>query len=195
MSIIPNNVQRELAKYIKEKCPHAESGWEFSNQDEDTITGDFLGNLRTNGWQTADGFTYRFSYNKVRGRGPKAMEKEIGADGIITIELNENGETSFKSFMFQAKKEGNKTDKIQIAKMDFLFPNANVVFRYGPNGYFIENYEEEMSICKFIADVFLNCKFGIIGLHYDFRRNRIRVHNLGLKQSKYIHELVIEVNK
>ncbi|MGV0754379.1 hypothetical protein ACTS95_10000 [Empedobacter brevis] len=196
MNIIPSNIQSELAKYIREKCPHAESGWVFSNQDEDSVTGDFLGNLRSNGWIENRDFKYRFYYNKVRGRGKGALEKETGADGIITIELTSDGKTKFKSFVFQAKKIGNKTDEIQVKKMNFLFPNANVVFRYGPNGYFVENFEDkEIRICEFIADIFLKCKVGIIGLRYDANINRIRMNDGRFKKSKFVHELVIEVQE
>lgn len=197
MSIIPSNIQSELAKYIKDKCTHSERGWEFSNQDEDTITGDFLGNLRSEDWNQATNFSYRFYYNKLRGRGKGALEKEMGADGIITIELISNdGKTEFKSFVFQAKKVGNKTNKEQVEKMNFFFPNANVIFRYGPNGYFVENYNgDDIRICEFIYQIFLKCKVGIIGMRYDSSVNTIRMNNGRFKKSNFKHELLIKVLK
>src|SRR5687767_12633549 len=81
---IPDFIIRRLSSHILTQCPNAEAGWEFGNQDEDTLTGDFFGNLRT-GWHNSNDYEWRFHYNKVRGRGPGALESKIGADGIITL--------------------------------------------------------------------------------------------------------------
>ncbi|WP_299134541.1 hypothetical protein [uncultured Tenacibaculum sp.] len=197
MDYIPKNIQSELARYIQERCSSAESGWEFSNQDEDTITGDFLGNLRTPNWINKNNFEYRFYYNKFRGRGKGALEKSVGADGIITFELIENGEHLYKSFVFQAKKEGNKTGKEQLEKMEYNFPGGNVIFRYGANGYYIENYgNDNMRICEYLYNIFLNCKHGIFGVHYDSDNNEIIWKNKRpIKDGKIKHELLIKVKK
>lgn len=194
MNIIPSNIQKELAEYIKNRCPRAENGWNYSNQDEDTITGDFLGNLRSDGWRYADNFRYNFYYNKIRGRGKNALEKRTGADGMVTIELDENGIKTYKSFAFQAKKVGNRTNPSQIEKMKIFFPKGNVVFRYGPEGYYLENYDgSEMKICEYIYNVFLKCKHGIVGLRYDHKKNIFIDGGRRFSDKNIDHELLIEV--
>ncbi len=175
------------------KCPHAEEGWENSNQDEDTITGDFLGNLRSKGWIELNKFGYKLTYNKFRGRGSNALESKTGADGIVTIEIEKNNSIRYKSFVFQAKKIGNYSLGEQEALMNNHLPDCNVIFRYGPKGYKVENYKEEMSICKFISNVFLKCEFGMEDLRYDHKKNILNKDNLVFKDSIWINELEIKV--
>lgn len=193
MKIVPDIVQMKLQEYIMNRCNHAEEGWEFSNQDEDTITGDFLGNLRTKGWIESENLSFRFNYNKFRGRGNNALEKKTGADGIVTIEIERNNFIEYKSFVFQAKKVGNNSSKVQEKKMNDLLPNGNVVFRYGPKGYKVEKYKEDLSICEFISSVFLKCKFGIEGLRYDSNKNTLNKGKLIFKDSEWVNELEIKV--
>lgn len=193
MDKVPKFIQTDLSKYILSKCFHAEAGWEFSNQDEDTITGDFLGNLRTAGWIEKKNFEYRFYYNKIRGRGPKALEKKIGSDGIITIEIVDGASTFYKSFVFQSKKTGNRVNNDQLAKMEKYFPSNHVIFKYTSNGYFVENYNgSDISICKFIAEIFLNCQIGIIGTYYDPKSNKFIVNDQSTEFDD-MHELNINV--
>lgn len=102
---VPRFIIEELKNHILKVCPRAQNGWEFANQDEDTLTGDFLGNLRTD-WHTTQNYEWRFLYNKIRGRGKGALEKIVGTDGIITIHYQSPSlrESYYKSLVFQAKK-------------------------------------------------------------------------------------------
>ncbi len=193
MKIVPDKVQIALSEYIMNRCSHAEEGWESSNQDEDTITGDFLGNFRSRGWLESNNLRYKFTYNKFRGRGLDALESKSGADGIVTIEIENNNTIRYKSFVFQAKKVGNNAVGEQEKLMNKHIPGGNVIFRYGPNGYNVENYKDEMSICKFISNVFLKCEFGIEDLRYDSKKNTLNKGNLVFKDSKWINELEIKV--
>lgn len=193
MKIVPENVKKVLSEYIMKRCNHAENGWENSNQDEDTITGDFLGNLRTSGWITNENIRYQFNYKKFRGRGKDALEKRTGADGIITIEIEKDGKVYYKSFVFQAKKNGNNSINKQHDLMKKHFPNGNIIFRYGPNGYNIEGFNKKLTICAFISDEFLECNYGIEGLRYDSKKENLKKENKIFNNSEWIHELEIKV--
>ena len=73
---IPKYISTQLRNHILIECAVAQARWEFANQEEDTLTGDFFGRIRTN-WQSYNEYEWRFHYNKVRGRGQGALEKII----------------------------------------------------------------------------------------------------------------------
>ncbi|WP_129021462.1 hypothetical protein [Edaphocola flava] len=196
---IPYYISDELKAHILNQCPTAESGWEFANQDEDTLTGDFFGKMRTQ-WHTNKDYEWRFHYNKVRGRGRNAMEKTIGADGIITLHYRDRitDQDFYKSLVFQAKKINNPINKDQWKKMNAFFPGGNMIVCYSPQGYncyINNNTTNKLSLCKIIAEDFLQCKIGIMGLYYDHKDNKfIRPNNVPTKGT-VDHELMIEVFK
>jgi len=86
----------------------AEEGFESTEEDEDSITGDFLRALRK-GWtepviRDEVSWRWRLTTRKFRGRGELATESLIGADGIIQIEVTSpQGITFRKGLLFQAK--------------------------------------------------------------------------------------------
>lgn len=193
---IPNFISERLSQHIFNQCPSAEAGWEFGNQDEDTLTGDFFGNLRTS-WKSINNFEWRFHYNKVRGRGPNALENKVGADGIITLHYrNQLTHTDFyKSLVFQAKKEGNSIDYDQWNKMKDFFPGGNIIVNYGPKGYHAikSGVKQKEKLCKIIATDFLMCKIGIEGLYYNHQENKFfRPTNIPIAGT-IKDELMIEV--
>jgi hypothetical protein len=193
---IPNYISEQLRQHILDQCPSAEAGWEFANQDEDTLTGDFFGRMRTE-YQENGAYKWRFQYNKVRGRGKGALEKTIGADGIITLHFRDQitGNDYYKSIVFQAKKENNRIDNVQWDKMKSFFPNGNMIVSYGANGYssFIDTVSNKESLCHVLSTNFLNCTIGIEGLHYDSLNNKfIRPSNFPMP-GRVKHELMIEV--
>jgi hypothetical protein len=195
---IPDYISRQLSSHIRSQCKIAEAGWEFANQDEDSLTGDFFGKMRTN-WQAMNNYEWRFHYNKVRGRGKNAMEKTIGADGIITLHYRNQitGSNYYKSLVFQAKKESNQIDLLQWNKMKKFFPNGNVIVSYGPSGYncFTKDTTKHSSLCQIMATRFLSCSIGIEGLYYDHVSNKfVRPNNIPVAGT-VDHELMIEVFK
>lgn len=195
---IPDYISRELSKHILSQCPSAQAGWEFANQDEDTLTGDFFGRMRTER-QTNNDYVWRFHYNKVRGRGKGAMEKTIGADGIITLHYR-NSKTKidyYKSLVFQAKKENNQIDVDQWKKMKRFFPNGNMIVSYGANGYnsFVGSINNKTNLCSIIATNFMNCEIGIEGLYYDHSANLFVLPNNIPLPGTIDHELMIKVFK
>lgn len=190
---IPKFIISELQGHINSQCSKAEAGYESANQDEDTITGDFLGSFRTQ-WNISNGFEWRFSYNKIRGRGKGAPEKVFGTDGIITVTYDDGRVKYYKSLVFQAKK-GREIDLNQQRKMNDYFPNGNIFFMYGPNGYYAEgNNYNKVRICKLLADEFLTCKIGIEGLHYNSTSNKFifpAIEN-GLVKTKGVLEIEVK---
>ncbi|MDJ1466196.1 hypothetical protein [Xanthocytophaga flava] len=195
---IPIYIIDQLRSHIINQCPIAEAGWEFANQDEDTLTGDFFGRMRTN-WEEYNNYTWRFYYNKIRGRGKGALEKTIGADGIITLHYIDQITKLeyYKSLVFQAKKENNSIDPSQWQKMNKFFPNGNIIISYGADGYnsYLESLNKKIKLCDIIADNFLNCYIGIEGLYYDHKENKfVRPNNIPIKEM-IKHEVLIEVFK
>jgi len=199
---IPENIKDALGDHIIKMCEHAEEGWENANEDEDTITGDFFGSLRT-GLREVDGFSWKFSYNKVRGRGSGAMEKKVGTDGIITIKYTDNTlhpplpEPKYKSVVFQAKKVGNPIDEDQVRKMNTFFPDGNIIIIYGPDGYLAQESldSEPVGLCALLAHGFLDCTIGVEGLRYDAFAKRF-IKPDGMKIGKKIsHKLLISIFK
>lgn len=195
---IPKFISSELRSHILQLCAKGEAGWEFANQEEDALTADFFGTLRTD-WITTNNYQWRFHYNKVRGRGPGAMEKTIGADGIITLHYKDQDTNKdyHKSLVFQAKKESNRVDNVQWDKMKSFFPRGNMIVSFGPSGY--SAYQNDLSaqrgLCEIIANDFLECKIGIEGLFYDHVSNKfVRPNKIPLKGTVK-NELMIEVFK
>jgi hypothetical protein len=119
-TLIPSAVFNSIQQHFRRAGEGAASGWERNSEEEDSLTVD-LGRvlcthspvvINVNGqpWR------WRVSYKKFRGRGPNPSENEIGADGIIQVEVTLRDETFFKGVLFQAKKEsdcemGNRGNK------------------------------------------------------------------------------------
>lgn len=189
---LPTELADSIKRHLRTTSRIAEEGWESAEQDEDTLTGDFCGALRT-GWQSdVPGWRWKVTYKKYSGRGKGATEKRIGADGIFEIQLEDpqTGERESKGLLFQAKKRGNaKGLKKQIEKMKKAAPNASSVFEYGADGYYgydateIDLSEVGRSLTKartdsarlgdFLADQFVPCNIGTRGLYYDAVRRRV----------------------
>ena len=194
---VPGDVIEALRLHLQVACPRAQRGWESVKEEEDAITGDFFGNLRTD-WTATGKYSWRFSYNKFRGRGRGALEKEIGADGLITVQYldPEEGKTYYKSLVFQAKKQNGRIKPSQLETMRRHFPGGSAVVIYGPSGY--TAYEHTplgmMRLCDMIAFNFLNCTIGTEGLHYDSRLGQMILPNAPAL-SGGIERLLIEIKK
>jgi hypothetical protein len=173
---VPEEVIDTLSSYIQANCGRAERSWKRANEEEDSITGDFFGNLSTEGG-IVDDYSWGFYYNKFRGRGKNALEKIVGADGIITIHYIDPTENIeyYKSLAYQAKKVGGQIKQDQLQKMRRYFPDGNMVVVYGPTGYtaYENTPSEALRLCDLITNNFLACKIGIEGLYYDDDARRL----------------------
>lgn len=103
----------------------------------------------------------------------------------------------YKSLVFQAKKGTTKINTEQWDNMKRYFPNGSIFVGFNKKGYsaFSEKSIKEYSLCKIIANEFLQCKIGIEGLYYDSNSNKFI--NLAKKTTirSLKHELLIEVLK
>ncbi|PWL32101.1 hypothetical protein [uncultured Roseivirga sp.] len=197
-NIIPELIRNEIKIHLRKKCQDGEDGWSNANQDEDTLTGDFLGQLRSKTKRT-NGWTWRINYHKFSGRGKGAYEKTTGADGIISIEIEKNSIKRTKSIIFQAKKKGNSKIQEQLDKMNKTLPGGNMVLVYGEDGYFGEtgeifksDKEVNSRIGDYLSDIFLECKNGLWGVDYDGVRNELRIEDQRITKANIKHRLTIK---
>jgi hypothetical protein len=217
--VIPERVFRAIQKHLRERTALAERGWPAGEDDEDTLTGDFGGALRTGGWkqvqQNRVRWEWRVNYKKI---GSKA-EKRIGADGIFQIEVQPSDGSSlvfYKSILFQAKKyEGSSRGSLidQVELMEEIAPGGSAVFEFGPEGYrgavgrvILEERERNQrriphpdeSLGSFLADRFLPCGAGLRNMYYDFKRKVIFVPSLEggvFKQVSLRHSVEVKVRR
>ena len=209
--VIPDRVFRRIQAHLGNRITHAERGWEAGEQEEDTLTGDLGGSLRTDGWieTTQDGIPWRWrvTYKKFRGKGPDALESRIGADGIFQVEVYPYGEPMLipKGVIFQAKKYRGSSliDLVeQVKEMEEFAPGGSAVFEFGPEGYrgasggdILATREATPgriphpgeSLGRYLADQFLPCQSGLRGMYYDAVRKNLIVPLPGQRGVKIVH--------
>jgi hypothetical protein len=187
--VIPSGVFEAVQGHLRARAESAQVGWESASDEEDALTGDFCGALRS-GWDTMQAsngaWRWRVQYKKFGGRGNNAFEKDSGADGIVQVEVHgPSGEIATKGVLFQAKKvAGSSRSDLpeQTRKMEDLAPRGSAVFEFGPNGYRaaastvilreITNEPRRIPhphdpIGEYLADQFLVCVSGLRGMYYD----------------------------
>ncbi len=189
--VIPDDVLREIQAHIHTRIRHAEEGWDAGSDEEDTLTGDLGGSLRTPGWvesaQNGNHWRWRISYKKFRGRGGNAPESITGADGIFQVEVRPGiGPVEVvKGLLFQGKKyRGSARGDLmeQVTEMEQTAPGGSAVFEFSPNGYkaasgrsILERRKRqpaqiphpEATLDGYLADQFLPCTSGLRGMYYD----------------------------
>jgi len=197
--VIPESTFGAIQNYLRERTEHAEGGWDAGADEEDTLTGDFGASLRTRGWIiSGDNRTrsaWRVTYTKFRGRGPRAPEKETGADGIFQIEVYPSDAPVLfsKGVLFQAKKyQGSSRGDLieQVEKMEQIASGGTAVFEFGPQGYRGSSGREilaaneltatriphpERALGNYLADSFLPCESGLRGMYFDAERGNLVV--------------------
>jgi hypothetical protein len=197
LDIIPSVVFGDVQTHLRERSREAQSGWESASEEEDALTGDFCGSLRT-GWreaQASDGrWRWKVQYKKFRGRGDGALEKHIGADGLVQVEVHTpSGVVITKGVLFQAKKvRGSSRSDLreQVEKMEGVAPGGSAIFEFGPDGYratagsvVIREIHARPTriphptelIGEYLADQFLPCRSGLRGMYYDAVRENLIV--------------------
>jgi hypothetical protein len=208
-----------IAAHLRRASTRGEEGFDQAENDEDTITGDFLSSLRTN-WKSGDGaWRWRVTYKKFKGRGRGAEEKELGADGIVQVEFDDRhrGRVVNKGLFFQAKKVGNRGRQElleQVRKMERLVPSGCAVFEYGPAEYrafdgshVIEHdgrlrsiqTETNNQIGDYLADRFLPCETGVRGCFFEAHSRTLvfpdATNGVQRLKAKLKHRLKIEVRR
>jgi hypothetical protein len=92
---IPLQVLQAIRDHVEKAVKHAEAGYPSAQEEEDTVTGELGGALRTDEDQVVnvtDGNrpgTWRWSinYSKFGSKSLDATESIVGADGILEIRV------------------------------------------------------------------------------------------------------------
>jgi hypothetical protein len=167
----------------------AQSKYPFSAADEDSLTG-ALGNTISMPHAVVFGdgqrqYSYQVSYRKIRGRGPGAPEKQLGADGIFQIEVTDERGRQTKGLPFQCKKGWRSTDSNLLKQARRMLETAGdgIVIDYRPDRFsacraedVVQNHANRKLIDRagkarplgqILGDEFLDCRIGRPGLFYD----------------------------
>jgi hypothetical protein len=198
---MPEEVILSINTHLRNVCTETNmrKNWNINHADEDSLTGVFLNSLATDNEQILPcGWGWKITTNKIRGRGPNAPEKSIGADGIISLNVEENGITKTKSTIFQAKKvKCTDSLKKQKEKMSKCCPNGNMVIIFSPTVCNVQTEDGEVSFTDYMSE-FVVCKTGIIGLKYDETKecivNDIKEVNCDVSQQLNIDVKAPDIN-
>jgi hypothetical protein len=187
--VLPKDVLSSIQHHLRNAAHSNQAGaWRRSHADEDAITGDFCGRLSTDEWQRVavgdERWEWRVEYQKVRGRGPGAPEKQYGADGIFLVDVfdTRTGRISSKGLVFQAKKgtAGRAVLEGQVRNMEERFPGSSAVFVYDEHGFKAQSGRTVLEqnragvdevdgedIGTFLSERFIPCYTGLRGLYYS----------------------------
>jgi hypothetical protein len=186
---LPPQVREAIRQHIADSLGKAQAGYWSAYEDEDVLTGQLGGLLRISN-QTVESYgqderptTYEWSidYKKFRGRGKRATESLIGADGIFELRVKVGSRQEQKSILFQAKKEWTKDPQVltQAIKMS-NWREAAFILNYKPTGFEAYGIDDTVmmrgqrptsssrqDLSTFLSDNFLACKIGDTDLSYD----------------------------
>lgn len=183
--LIPDFVLQSLRDRIKAGVSDAETKFSYNRADEDAVTGALAQAISTAGPVNFHDLRGQFSYEigsyKLRGRGPGAPEKHLGADGILQISVALNGKTCFsKGLPFQAKMTGGfGNQKVRGQAQDlWKTSGTGVIIRFSDRGYTGADVREilrpggvrkgpPVRLAALFGDLFLDCEVGRQGLIFD----------------------------
>lgn len=187
--LIPDEVKEEIFDHIERSISNsAPFAYRAAAADEDVLTGEFGAALRTKKTKkvmddaTSALWDISIDYKKARGRGAGALEKVIGADGILQIIVQTPDFTVQKSALFQAKRDWVGADSVlleQCKKMN-NWPHSSFVLNYKADQTEIYNTDDivrnsgknnalirPISVAQFVMDEFIACRVGDLDLEYD----------------------------
>lgn len=135
MIILPPRLIEQLSKQYSTAVEKTVRVFGKFSKEEDSITGSLGTNIMNDvvGKMQINGQTYEWetSVEKFGGRGPGALEKKIGADGVIQVTARQGQKITFaKSLPFQAKNQWDGSDKRllgQVEKMEKFAKNGIVI--------------------------------------------------------------------
>ena len=186
---IPPEVLKSIQEHVVDAVRHAESGYTSAQEEEDTLTGELGGALRTRGvqfvevtnWNIMGTWKWSINYSKFRSKARDSTESIVGADGILEIRVGSPEKDQRKTALFQAKNTQKKDLKLveQCAKMS-VWREAAFVINYTAKGYSaysiddilksggsISKVKKITGLASWIMDVFIACQVGHPDLYYD----------------------------
>lgn len=200
--ILPDEVIQIIRDRYLAGIADAEAGFEFSEGDEDSLTGALGQSISTFEpvafYINNRVFVWKIYYIKIRGRGPNAPEKNLGADGIFQIEVLDNKGQMLrrKGLPFQAKKRWNRSDKKLLNQTSRMLQATGdgIVVDYASCGYTacrakdvvraegrkmeLRREKRILSLGQMLGNKFLECSIGVIGLYYEKDIGFERISNL-----------------
>lgn len=217
--VLPSEIYDDIRDHLEDRGNAAgPPAWHSAHGDEDSITGDFCSQLRRPPTYRVVGgvqWEWRVDYTKLRGRGPGAPEKLTGCDGIVSIEVAgpEGSPGVSKALLFQAKKGriGSDSELIeQVTSMEGIAPHGSAVFEYNQDRFtamsgqsylesspkYRRDHEARPSIGSFLAEEFLACSVGLLGVYFDAVRQVLVVPDNGnASQLRFsiVHRVRVEV--
>jgi hypothetical protein len=189
--ILPEELIHTIRDRYLAGVANAEYGFGFSEEDEDSLTGALGQAISTLGRRVyqKDGRTYLWEiyYKKIRGRGPNAPEKRLGADGIFQIDVStQKGQLlRGKGLPFQAKKSWSYSDNRLVTQSQKMIKEtgSGIVVDYASSGYTGCNAQHVVQeaggkrelrrknlirpLGQILGNEFLSCTIGVKGLFYD----------------------------
>jgi hypothetical protein len=188
--LVPAQLLRLIRDRIKAGVADAEAMFYLNEEEEDSISGALGQAIATKDpivLQSEQGmFSFEIKAFKIRGRGPNAPEKHLGADGIIQIRATKFDDVVFtKGLPFQAKKTGGFTSATVRRQAEDLARTAHVgiILKYKQDDYTGVNINEILAaqdspvlnprkivprkLSAILGDDFLDCNIGRRGLYYD----------------------------
>lgn len=141
---IPKEVKVSISEHIRNSINRAVEGYSSACEDEDTLTGHLGALLKIENQEVfvednlPGAWKWSINYYKFRGRGSKATESFLGADGIFELLVNgsKDNQSSKKSLLFQAKNNW-KNDKLLYKQCIKLsnWREAAFVVNYTPKNF------------------------------------------------------------
>lgn len=191
---IPDGVLASIGEHVGTAVDRAVSEFWSANEDEDTMTGHLGARLQTSVHvvdvvqaELNGAWKWQIEYAKFRGRGAKATESLVGADGIFELSLDFGYRKDSKALLFQSKIDWqDDAELLKQAAMLSTWREAAIVVNYTANGfdaYSIDsvlnsrgaerNAEGKVGLKDALIKYFLHCRIGNTDLSYDARARRL----------------------
>jgi hypothetical protein len=187
--LLPDGLKALIRDRYLAGVSDAQAKYLFHAADEDSLTG-ALGNCISMPHEMtfSEGrgrYSYQVSYRKIRGRGPRAPEKQLGADGIFQIEVTDERGRQTKGLPFQSKKgwRGADSNLLKQARRMLETAGDGIVIDYRPDTFsacraedIVQNHANRKLIDRagtahplgqLLGDEFLDCHIGRPGLFFD----------------------------
>jgi hypothetical protein len=176
---MPESVRQAIAAHIRARTAEAaETQWSAA-EEEDTLTGHFLGLLSAKERKVLvddRAWYWSIEYAKFRSKGKLATESEVGADGIFEIRVNGVEGAARKCILFQSKMGfPSGTDAKRQAILMSNWREASVFLAYESDNVKVFSIDDILAnrvvagvpFADFFVDRYLACQVGDSDMFYD----------------------------
>jgi len=191
---IPDEVKKSILDHFKKAIDNATEAYKNASEEEDALTGQLgfslnckVKKVNVKGDRQKEQlpgiWKWSLKYTKFRGRGPKATENIVGADGIFEFGVSYGKSFQKKSLLFQAK--NNLSTDNQSLKLS-TWREAAFVMNFTPNeieAFYIDdvvrsqgvrkNISEKLLLYNFLSEIFIECLIDDLDLEYNPRAHRL----------------------